>query len=736
MCREGRRELAQGYKKALHGVPQDPGHHPEGDALIHSRLVRKAVPRAMQELQVAQTTPEHPLYDILSQINFRLSPQEEQLVVLAAWLHDIGKSTATTIGGEPWRQGGEGRIQAIGHQDKKHYLPQMQKLQSVAPPETVELYMQNEELINWLIEHHMDFVGGQGFSRNFITDNFDGHRVQDSLRMRLLLILMWSDKMGRKPEDTILASIEKNTQRLVRSSERGAQRQANIARQTPAFEGDPAQFAAMLKGRQMAPNQRFGALKGKFPNLTPEQIQQLLAEGFKSFMNAAEPTKMDADIPVPQEVFVLDDALRQGDPSVNVKIVGGAVRDWLHGQTPKDYDLTTSLSEEDILKRLRTPYAQSKGIKVAEKESVDTFGVVFAHVAGNKEAIEIAPFRRDVGVADGRRPERVEQAPIEEDAMRRDLTMNNLYYDFHTKEILDYNPNGQGLKDIQDGVARPVGDPFERFNEDKLRVLRLLRFFSRFNPGSAKETLDKNTLSAIAQFRDLRSHGLTGERIQMEFLAGVKQSQNTAQYLKNYADLGLFESVFPGMNVDVQGIDRLGNLKNPKVILAWMLRSNQDIAGELNKLKYPSDLGEPVQFLVDSLNFSHETAPGIVKARDQKRLTNKAVKTGGGIMSPEEIDARNQEMAIAMQQDLRELGQVAGDPQLASRMSHLGGQHDQGQWVRQPYQPPKIGGHELMQQINPETGEPFRGPEIGAEQKRRTADHYRQSFDDFQRGQR
>lgn len=254
------------------------------------------------------------------------------------------------------------------------------------------------------------------------------------------------------------------------------------------------------------------------------------------------------------------------------------------------------------------------------------------------------------------------------------------------------------------------------------------------------EFLDDRTLESVKALGDLRNpignlDPISGERIQGEFLKGMTQSQDTTQYLKNYVNLGLIDQVFPGMDVDVEGIDRLGNLKNPRVILAWLLRYNTNISASLNKLKYPNDLGDPIQFLVDSLNFNHETAPGIIKARDQKKLTAKAPKGSGVIMSPEEIESRNQEMAIAMQQDLRELGQVAGDPQLASRMSHLGGQHDQGQWTKEPYQPPKIGGHELMQQINPETGLPFKGAEIGAEQKRRTADHYRQSYDDFLRQQ-
>ena len=733
--RESRRELAQGYKQALHGVPQDPGHHPEGDVLTHVRLVRKALPRAIQELQVAQTTPEHPLYDVLSQINFQLSPQEEQIVVLAAWLHDIGKATATTIDGNPWQQGGTGRIQAIGHQDQQHYLPQLQKLQSVAPQETVDLYMQNEELINWLIEHHMDFTNGQGFSRRFVVQNFDGHRVQNTLRMRLLLSLMWSDKMGRRPEDDIVQSLEKNAQNLVRSSERGGQRQANIDRQSPAFQGDPTQFAAMLKGRDMKPNQRVGALKGKFPHLSPQEIQQLLAEGFKSFMNAAEPTTQEANIPIQQECLIIAKAL--SDAGGEVYAVGGAVRDYLFGITPKDVDLTTSLTEKQIIETVRRT-----GLTAMEKES-ETFGVIFVHTnSGEKEPTEVAPFRADIGIADGRRPDEVKfGVDIAEDALRRDFTMNNLYYDFGFGRfgknlILDFNPEGQGIQDVKDGVVRPVGDPMERFTEDRFRILRLMRFFSRFNDGDIMDFLDDRTLESIKALGDLRNplgnlDPISGERIQGEFLKGISQSQNTTQYLQNYVNLGLMDQVFPGMDVDVQGIDRLGNLKNIRVIMAWLLRNNANVATGLNKLNYPNDLGDPVQFLVDSLNFSHETAPGIVKARDQKRLTNKAVKTGGGIMSPEEIESRNQKMAIAMQQDLRELGQVAGDPQLASRMSHLGGQHDQGQWVKEPYQPPKIGGHELMQQINPETGAPFKGAEIGAEQKRRTADHYRQSYEDF-----
>jgi len=735
--REGRKELASAYKKTLAGVPQDPTHHPEGDVLNHVRLVRKAIPGAIQQLQVAQTTEGGPLQDILSNMNFSLTPKQEQIIALSAWLHDIGKATATTIGGEPWQTAAPGgRIQAIGHQDYQHYRPQLEKLKQFAPPETIELYLQNEPLVNWLIEHHMDFASGQGFSKRFVAENFDGHRVQDTLRMRLLLILMWADKMGRRPEDTILTALGKNVKNLQLSSERGAQRFQRMTNQSSTFQGGPEEFAQLLKQRQMAANQRIAAMRGKFPQLSPEEIQQYLQEGFRCFMESVEPVRMDAEIPMPPEVYVLDDALRLGgkDRSVVLLAVGGAVRDYLYHQfhggkggfKPKDTDLTTNLSEEQILERLRTPYAASKGIKVAEKESVDTFGVVFAHVGKGGEVLEIAPFRKDIGSVDGRRPERVEQAEIHEDAMRRDLTMNNLYYDFHNKQILDYNPGGQGIQDVKNGVARPVGNPFERFDEDKLRVLRLVRFFCRFNPGSIVEKLDPETRAAIDHFKDLSSFGITPERIQMEFLAGIKQSMNTAQFLQSYADLGLFNAVFPGMKVDIAGIHSLQNTKNPKIVLAWLLRGNKDILNKLNALKYSNELAKPVQFLVDTLNFGAESAFELIKRRDQQFLGRKAYGPGGVPLNPQEIEVQNKQIAVTMSQDLAELARLTGNQQIMSTLQHLGGKWhpEEDRWHHEPYKPPAVNSQELMQQG-------FKGAALGDEIKRRTTSHYQQSLQDF-----
>jgi len=716
---ENRRETAKAYKMILQDVPQDPHHHPEGDVLTHSKLVRKAVPRAIKELRKLQ---QEPIFSkALENIDFNVTPEEKQILYISAWLHDIGKSTATTIGGQPWKtKGAIGKIQAIGHEFPKHYHPQIEKFINIAPPETVQLYMQNKELINFIIEHHMDFTSGNGFSKSFISQNFDGPNIRNTPEMKLLLIIMWADKIGRKPEDTIEDAIEKNNKNLLASVQKSILKSRNIENQTKPFDGGPEELAQLIRGKKMPQNKKIDSLKSKFPYLTDDQISKLL-ENFRNFLEMTEtqPTTISANIPIDDNVKLLSKALKQEDQSVGVYVVGGAVRDYLYhimhskeGSTykPKDVDITTNLSEEEILQRLRSPFAVEQGIYVKEKTSVDTFGVVFAMV--NHENYEIAPFRKDIGGSDGRRPESVERGSIQDDAMRRDLTINNLYYDFDKGVILDFNPNGQGIKDIQTNSVRSVGDPNERFAEDKLRVLRLVRLFSRFNPGYIKDNLDDQHLIAIDKFKDLK--GITPERIESELSNGIKQSMKTSGFLKNLAELDLMKRIFPNLQVDIQGIDRLGNLKNTKVILAWLLRNNKNIDKALNALKYPSYISEKVNFLIDAMNFENDSAFDTIKNRDKRLLKPTAKNTYGSPMTPEDVDTHNQKITSENQKDLNDLAAIVGNPSIAKKLNHLG-----------TYQPPKIDAKELMTQG-------FKGPDIGKHQIKKTSDHYSQSLQDHE----
>lgn len=265
---EGRRELATTYRGLLQDVPQDPVHHPEGNVLTHVQLVRKAIPRAVMELNKLKAVP--PFSDILSDIDFTISSEEAEILALSAWLHDIGKASATTVHPQT------GKIQSIGHESPEHYSPQIEKLKEIAPPETVALYTKNMGLINFLIEHHMDFMSKEGFPASFLRTYFQNGKAKNSPEMKLLLILMWSDKMGRKPEETIAASIAKNADRLAASSARNFKKDFNIANQTKPYQGGPADFNALLMQRGLTdPGQRLKALKNKFPGLSNQEIEDI-----------------------------------------------------------------------------------------------------------------------------------------------------------------------------------------------------------------------------------------------------------------------------------------------------------------------------------------------------------------------------------------------------------------------------------------------------------------------------
>lgn len=264
---EDNKELARAYRGLLQDVPQDPVHHKEGSALIHSQLVRKAIPKAVAELTNLKNNPQ--FLNILSDIDFTISSDEFKLLFLAAFLHDIGKESATTI--DPHTK----RIQAIGHQDPEHYLPQLQKLKGVAPKETVDLYLKNSALINFLIERHMDFING-GFPADVLRKYFQNGKVKNSQEMKLLLILMWADKMGRKPEESIAAAIAKNAEKLIATSNRSFKKDFNIANQSKPLTSGPAEMNTLLTQRGVDSIRRFNALKSKFPDLSDQEIGEFI----------------------------------------------------------------------------------------------------------------------------------------------------------------------------------------------------------------------------------------------------------------------------------------------------------------------------------------------------------------------------------------------------------------------------------------------------------------------------
>ncbi len=156
----------------------------------------------------------------------------------------------------------------------------------------------------------------------------------------------------------------------------------------------------------------------------------------------------------------LEIARRLNEAGYEALFAGGCVRDRLLGLEPKDYDVATDARPEETLKIF--PKATAVGAH---------FGVVIAKVMG--VAVEIATFRTDGSYKDGRRPESVEFSTPEEDAQRRDFTVNGLFERPKTGEVIDYVG---GVIDVQAGLLRAIGDPVARFREDGLRLLRAVRF--------------------------------------------------------------------------------------------------------------------------------------------------------------------------------------------------------------------------------------------------------------------
>jgi len=151
-------------------------------------------------------------------------------------------------------------------------------------------------------------------------------------------------------------------------------------------------------------------------------------------------------------------------------LVGGGVRDVLLGYTPKDFDIVTNAHPEQVKKLFR--HCRLIGRRF-----------LLAHVHQNKEIVEVATFRAHPnkggdGIVENGRIVRdnVYGSTVDEDALRRDFTINALYYDINDFSLLDY---GQGMADLRSGVIRLIGDPVLRYQEDPVRMLRAARFAAK-----------------------------------------------------------------------------------------------------------------------------------------------------------------------------------------------------------------------------------------------------------------
>jgi putative nucleotidyltransferase with HDIG domain len=202
---------------------------------------------------------------------------------------------------------------------------------------------------------------------------------------------------------------------------------------------------------------------------------------------------------------------------------GGCVRDLLLDRTPVDYDVATDASPDQVAALFEVSHHIGQSFLVT-------------HVVENGFPFEIAAFRREAGYLDGRHPSEVEPSDPEEDASRRDFTINGIFYDPMTETVIDFI---DGQKDLKRGVVRAIGDPLERFREDHLRMLRAVRFASVMG-----FEIESKTFAAIQQ----KAHEITkisSERTRDELTRMLLESQKPGEAIKLLHDTGLLAEIIP-----------------------------------------------------------------------------------------------------------------------------------------------------------------------------------------------
>lgn len=281
----------------------------------------------------------------------------------------------------------------------------------------------------------------------------------------------------------------------------------------------------------------------------------------------------------PRRTYAASVVARLRESGHEAYFAGGCVRDVLLGLDPADYDVATDARPEQVTRLFR----RTVGVGAS-------FGVV--RVLGPKEAgdVEVATFRSDGAYLDGRHPESVHYSTAEHDASRRDFTINGMFLDPLDDRVIDYVG---GRSDLDRRVLRAIGDPSARFAEDKLRLLRAVRFAARF--GLALDPATRSAIEAMAP----QVTAVSAERIAQEIRRMlVHPTRATAMDLAH--SVGLIAATLPP--------------------LAPLATIPEPTAGDLwsHTLRVLGRLPESPSFPLAFAALVHETGPGATpeSARD------------------------------------------------------------------------------------------------------------------------
>lgn len=390
-------------------------------------------------------------------------------------------------------------------------------------------------------------------------------------------------------------------------------------------------------------------------------------------------------------------------PKKSLFLVGGAVRDIVRGERPKDFDMATNATPEQIALILHKAGFKVPCVKGEDGGSKPDYDRSGRHGGGemhlpfkpqcqedgdnkiwylkgrdasqdskpfvigavvNGEEFEIATFRKDAKTTNGQSEVNFVDNPLD-DAERRDFTMNAMYIDLSKPDGENkrlYDPTKKGYADAHEGRIRAVGNAERRFDEDKLRVLRAIRFHSKY--GSDK-SVDPELAGAIPKFAELK--GVAPERIRDEFIKGLEDKNiDPVKYIKTYAKFGLLERALPRLRLRTDVPPALKARRDRFLAIAWILQDNptDEVRRVLAEMKYSNQEAETVSFLIRLREFDPDELGELLPSRKALGVTKDQIKRwvdlfdvvdGGDVRTPRPTWAKNLRKFADFEPDPRQL---------------------------------------------------------------------------------
>jgi len=296
-------------------------------------------------------------------------------------------------------------------------------------------------------------------------------------------------------------------------------------------------------------------------------------------------------------------------------LAGGCVRDLLLSRKPADYDVATDATPQQVMQIFPQTYAvgeQFGVVLVPQSEASGATGVPARPSERSERVVEVATFRSDAGYSDGRHPDEVRfTKDPREDVQRRDFTINGMMLDPTTNEVLDFVG---GRDDLKAGIIRAIGDPERRFTEDKLRMLRAVRFAARFD-----YKIDPATRAAIQRLAP-KIHQVSCERVREELTKMLTEGQARRAF-ELLDTSGLLREVLPEIAA-MKGVEQPPQY-HPEgdVFVHTLLLLEKLPAGASKTLAWGAllhDVGKPPTFRIapDRIRFDGHVEVGVKMAAE------------------------------------------------------------------------------------------------------------------------